>query len=450
MRFTSLNGWLGWLEQSHPEEIDLGLDRIRQVAERLDLLSPRAEVITVAGTNGKGSCVTAAAGLLQTAGFSVGVYTSPHLLHYAERIQINGKPVADELICAAFEIIANACSSSADACSLSADTCGLFAEGSAEISLTYFEYGTLAALVIFKQQDVDYIVLEVGLGGRLDAVNIINADVAVITSIAIDHQDWLGDNREDIGHEKAGILREQQLFVCADPNPPQTILALANQLNTRAHFIERDFSFDVQGQSWLWHGKTATGDDVHLPSMRAPHLPLPSMAAALQAVQLLNIELTKEQIEQCLSNLVLAGRFQKLGFHGREFILDVAHNPAATEYFAKRLRAEPAVGKTFAIVAMMSDKDRSASLANLAGLVSEWYFLDLADIPRAATPIALAENLAVFNLQVKAAGDIQSLMREILTHAQPQDRILVFGSFFTVAAALAYMQADSQVSRGFQ
>lgn len=429
MRFVSLDDWLGWLEQSHPKEIDLGLDRIRQVAERLDLLRPRAKVITVAGTNGKGSCVTATAGLLQTAGFSVGVYTSPHLLHYAERIQINGKPVADQLICAAFDIISTA---------------------AAEISLTYFEYGTLAALVIFKQQDVDYIVLEVGLGGRLDAVNIIDADVAVITSIAIDHQDWLGDNREDIGREKAGILREQQHFVCADPNPPKTILALAKQLNTSAHFIERDFSFAVQGQSWLWHGKTATGEDVHLPSMRVPHLPLPSMAAALQAVLVLNIELTTEQIEQCLLNLVLAGRFQKLVFQEREFILDVAHNPAATEYFAERLRADLPAGKTFAIVAMMSDKDRSASLANLVGLVDEWYLLDLAYVPRAATPIALAENLAVFNVQVNATGNIQNLMREILTHAQPQDRILVFGSFFTVAAVLAYMQADSQVSRGFQ
>ncbi len=429
MRFVSLDDWLGWLEQSHPKEIDLGLDRIRQVAERLDLLRPRAKVITVAGTNGKGSCVTATAGLLQTAGFSVGVYTSPHLLHYAERIQINGKPVADQLICAAFDIISTA---------------------AAEISLTYFEYGTLAALVIFKQQDVDYIVLEVGLGGRLDAVNIIDADVAVITSIAIDHQDWLGDNREDIGREKAGILREQQHFVCADPNPPKTILALAKQLNTSAHFIERDFSFAVQGQSWLWHGKAVTGEDVHLPSMRIPHLPLPSMAAALQAVLVLNIELTTEQIEQCLLNLVLAGRFQKLVFQEREFILDVAHNPAATEYFAERLHADLPAGKTFAIVAMMSDKDRSASLANLVGLVDEWYLLDLAYVPRAATPIALAENLAVFNVQVNATGNIQNLMREILTHAQPQDRILVFGSFFTVAAVLAYMQADSQVSRGFQ
>jgi dihydrofolate synthase/folylpolyglutamate synthase len=151
-----------------------------------------------------------------------------------------------------------------------------------------------------------------------------------------------------------------------------------------------------------------------------------------------------------LLNLVLAGRFQKLVFQGREFILDVAHNPAATEYFAKRLRAEPTAGKTFAIIAMMSDKDRSASLANLASVVNEWYLLDLADVPRAATPMALAENLSVFNLQAKATGDIQHLMCEILTHAQPQDRILVFGSFFTVAAALTYMQADSQVSRGSQ
>lgn len=429
MRFTSLADWLGWLEQSHPKEIDLGLDRIRQVAERLDLLKPRAKVITVAGTNGKGSCVTATAGLLQAAGFSTGVYTSPHLLHYAERIQINGKPVADELICAAFEIISKAAT---------------------EISLTYFEYGTLAALVIFKQQDIDYIVLEVGLGGRLDAVNIIDADVAVITSIAIDHQDWLGDNREDIGREKAGILRENQRFICADPNPPQTILTLAKQFNTRAHFIDRDFSFAVQAQSWLWHGKTATGENVYLPSMRMPHLPLPSMAAALQAVQLLNIELTAEQVEVCLLNLILAGRFQKIVFQGRKFILDVAHNPAATEYLAKRLRAEPISGKTFAIVAMMSDKDRCASLVNLSDVVDEWYLLNLPDNSRAATSSALAEDLLAFNALVTSTGDIQTLICEILHHAQPQDRVLVFGSFFTVAAALEYMQVNSQVVRGFQ
>lgn len=426
MRFSSLAEWLGWLEQSHPKEIDLGLDRIRLVAERLELLKPHAKVVTVAGTNGKGSCVTATAGLLHAANFKVGVYTSPHLLHYAERIQINGKPVADELICAAFEKIANACLSS---------------KGAAAISLTYFEYGTLAALEIFKQQHVDYMVLEVGLGGRLDAVNIIDADVAVITSIAIDHQDWLGDNREVIGREKAGILRAQQMFVCADQNPPQSIIDIAAQLNTKAHFIEREFAFSQTQKSWQWQGESSAGERVTLPEMQAPHLPLPSMAAALQVIQLLNIELTTAQIEHTLLNLSLLGRFQQVVFQAREFILDVAHNPAATEYFAKRLRAEPARGKTYAIVAMMSDKDRRASLANVAGLVDEWYVLELAELPRAASPRQLAEDLAALNAQVTASGNIQDLMRELLNCTQPQDRILVFGSFFTVAAALSYMQA---------
>lgn len=430
MRFSSLAEWLGWLEQSHPKEIDLGLDRIRQVAARLDLLKPHAKVVTVAGTNGKGSCVTATAGLLHAAGFSVGVYTSPHLLHYAERIQINGQPVADHLICTAFEAIANA---------------------AAEISLTYFEYGTLAALVIFKQHNVDYMVLEVGLGGRLDAVNIIEADVAVITSIAIDHQDWLGDNREVIGREKAGILREQQVFVCADHNPPQSILDLAVQLKTKAHFIDREFSFSQHGKNWQWQGRANNGELVQLPEIRTPHLPLPSMAAALQVIYLLGIDLTAASIEHTLLNLTLAGRFQKIVYQAREFILDVAHNPAATEYFSKRLIAESVAGRTFALVAMMSDKDRIASLANLVGLVDEWFLLDLVNIPRAASTQALTENLLSLDARVKQSGDIESLMNSILAQAEPQDRILVFGSFFTVAAALAFLlPADSQASRGSQ
>jgi len=427
--------WLGWLEQSHPKEIDLGLDRIRLVAERLDLLKPRSKVVTVAGTNGKGSCVTATASLLHAAKFSVGTYTSPHLLHYAERIQINGKSVADELICDAFEKIANAC--------------GLN-ESSTEISLTYFEYGTLAALVIFKQQNVEFIVLEVGLGGRLDAVNIIDANVAVITSIAIDHQEWLGDNREVIGREKAGILREQQLFVCADENPPQTILGLAKELNTKSYLIGRDFSFYQHDNRWTWQGKDHRSNVLSLPEMRAPHLPLPSMAAALQVIQLLNVELSFHHIETALLNINLAGRFQKVIYKGREFILDVAHNPAATEYFSKRLIADPAQGETFAIVAMMSDKDRVASLANLTSKVDHWFLLDLKKIPRAATVAALTQDLLSLGAQVSQSGDINTLIEVALAKAQPQDRILVFGSFFTVAAALSYLQADTHISRGIQ
>ncbi len=434
MRFSSLAEWLGWLEQSHPKEIDLGLDRIRQVAARMEMLKPRAKVITVAGTNGKGSCVTATAGLLRAANFNVGVYTSPHLLHYAERIQINGKPIADELICAAFEKISDACC----------------APGEAAISLTYFEYGTLAALEIFKQQQVDFWVLEVGLGGRLDAVNIIDADVAVITSIAIDHQDWLGNTRDAIGREKAGILREQQLFVCADTNPPQSILDIATQLKTKAYFIDREFSFTEHESNWSWKCKAVGGENVELDLMRAPHLPLPSMAAALQVARLLGIELTQHNIEQTLLDLVLPGRFQHISYQGRQFILDVAHNPAATEYLAKRLNAQPVAGKTFALVAMMSDKDRVASLQNLLGSVDEWFLLDLSDIPRAASTQALGDNLLSLNAQVQQSGGISQLMSAVLAKATPQDRVLVFGSFFTVAAALAYLQASSQASRGFQ
>jgi len=429
MKFSTLSAWLGWLEQSHPKEIDLGLDRIRSVAERLDLLKPHAKVITVAGTNGKGSCVTATASLLHKAKFSVGVYTSPHLLHYAERIQIDGTPVKDELICSAFQEIYSA-----------AD----------EISLTYFEYGTLAALLIFKQQTVDYIVLEVGLGGRLDAVNIIDADVAVITSIAIDHQEWLGDNREVIGREKAGILREQQNFVCADENPPQTIVDIAKQLNTKSYFIDRDFSFDQHDNKWQWQGMNQRGDVVNLQDMQVPHLPLPSLAAALQVVKLLGIELSQQDIETALLNINLAGRFQKVIYREREFILDVAHNPAATEYFSQRLLAEPAQGKTFAIVAMMSDKDRVASLENLTPLIDHWLLLDLKATPRAATIAALTQDLLSLETQVSQSGDINTLIEAVLAKAQSQDRILVFGSFFTVAAALSYFQADRDISRGMQ
>lgn len=422
MRFASLTAWLGWLEQSHPKEIDLGLDRIRQVAERLDLLTPSARVVTVAGTNGKGSCVTATAGLLRAAGQSVGVYTSPHLLRYNERIQISGQPVSDEFICAAFEQIADA---------------------AAEISLTYFEYGTLAALLIFTQQAVDVMVLEVGLGGRLDAVNIIDADVAVITSIALDHQDWLGDNREDIGREKAGILRAGQYFVCADEQPPVSIVDIAQKLNTQSHYLGREFNYQLDGNRWHWQGVAKHNGAITLADMAQPHLPLPSLAAALQVVQWFGLQLTAAQVEQTLLNLVLPGRFQKLIYQGRELVLDVAHNPAATHYFARRLHADPTQGRTLAIVAMMADKDRRASLANLVDVVDDWNLLDLASLPRAATPDMLAEDLASLSVTVGERGAAQDLLTKLLSKSGQGDRILVFGSFFTVAAVLALVQADA-------
>ncbi len=442
MRYTSLAEWLGWLEQSHPTEIDLGLTRIRQVAERLQLLNPLAKTITVAGTNGKGSCVTACAALLQSAHYSAGIYTSPHLLHYAERIQVNGKPVSDVEICNAFEKIAIA----ADA---------------VDISLTYFEYGTLAALEIFKQHRVDFMVLEVGLGGRLDAINIIDADIAIITSIALDHQAWLGDTRELIGREKAGILRAHQIFICADENPPQSIIDIGVELQTQSYFIGRDFSYQLAAKKWCWQVKNIHDNTVSLSDVSAPHLPLPSMAAALQAIYLLDIKLPFVVIEATLGELRLAGRFQKIIYQHREFILDVAHNPAATEYLTRRLMAEPCTGKTHAIVAMMADKDCAASLANLMNLVDSWYLLDLTHIPRAATPGVLAENLTRLNIEAHALsnqvlsshvlnnndqckGDINAIMTTLLDASEAGDRVVVFGSFYTVAAVLSYLHVNLQ------
>jgi dihydrofolate synthase/folylpolyglutamate synthase len=291
-------------------------------------------------------------------------------------------------------------------------------------------------------------VLEVGLGGRLDAVNILDADVAVITSIAIDHQEWLGDNREVIGREKAGILREQQYFVCADENPPQTIVDIAAQLKTKSYFIGHDFSYAGDQKKWQWRGKNKQSNIVQLPAIVTPHLPLPSLAAALQAIYLFDIDLSPVAIEKALLELHLPGRFQKIIYQECEFILDVAHNPAATKYFAARLNAEPVTGKTFAIVAMMSDKDRAASLANLAELVDEWYLLDLSTIPRAATTAALTENIVELGGRIDCSGDIKSLIDKILIKVRKNDRVLVFGSFYTVAAALAYLQTDLQNSRG--
>lgn len=423
MRFSSLADWLGWLETSHPSEIELGLTRVREVAVRLQLLTPSATSITIAGTNGKGSCVTACASLLQAAGFSVGVYTSPHLLHYAERIQINGRPVSDADICLAFEKIADAAGT---------------------ISLTYFEYGTLAALEIFQRYQVAYQVLEVGLGGRLDAINIIDADIAVITSIALDHQDWLGDTRELIGYEKAGILRPGKPFVCADPAPPQTIIDCAASLQAQAYFIGRDFSYLQKASHWQWSGTSAQGDAVNLPLMATPQLPLPSMAAALQVLYLLAIPLPLPEIEKTLSGVRLAGRFQKIVYREREFIVDVAHNPAATEYLAQRLSAEPCAGKTYALVAMMADKDCAASLANLAAAVDKWYLADLTHISRAAAPQVLAKHLAALAVSVQGQGEVAALIAQLLVQTSAADRILIFGSFYTVAAALLYLQGDAR------
>lgn len=427
MQLDSLSAWLDWLEKNHPTEIELGLDRITRVARRMSLLTPNAKVVTVAGTNGKGSCVAATAALLSEAGFSVGVYTSPHLLRYNERIVVDGSPVADTEICSAFEAIFAASQQ-------------ISPNSPSPVSLTYFEYGTLAALDIFRRRQVTAMVLEVGLGGRLDAVNIINADVAVITSVALDHTDWLGDNREAIGYEKAGIMREARPVVCADFAPPQTVLDHAQTLSVSPYIISRDFGYSVgENSTWSWWNASA-----HFSCQPIPQLPLPSVAAALQVATILGLDLRAIDAFTRLSKLQVPGRFQTLAWRERQVILDVAHNPAATAYLVERLLqcAASPTSKIHGIVAMMADKDRAQSLANLKEHISNWYIADLSFIPRAASVEQLHQNLVELHAEAEFSGSVADCLQAAFNKSESGDRILVFGSFFTVAAGLQALSVD--------
>ncbi len=366
MRFERLDDWLRWLESHHPIEIELGLTRIRAVAERLDLLNPTPRVISVAGTNGKGSCVAACGALLKAAGCSVGTYTSPHLLRYNERVVIDGAFASDEELCQAFARIDAA---------------------SPDISLTYFEFGTLAALDIFQRRQVDVMVLEVGLGGRLDAVNILDADVAIVTSVDLDHQDWLGNDRDSIGREKAGIYRADRPALCADSAPPEGLLAAVRERGVVLQRLGTEFGFSVAPGAWRWWGLGADGtaQSVTLPE---PTLPWPSMAAALQAVAQLGYDAAALAVSAGLSSLSLAGRFQRFNWRGRTVIMDVAHNPAAARHLAERL-ARKTFPRTLALVAIMADKDRVATLAPLVSEVQHWWIAALPGVRRSSNWLAI-------------------------------------------------------------
>lgn len=424
MKFTRLDEWLSWLEAHHPSEIDLGLTRITQVAERLNLLKPRAKVITIAGTNGKGSCVAAVSALLRQAGWNIGVYTSPHLNAYNERITLNGDNASDELIINAFQSIYDACQSFSPA-----------------ISLTYFEYGTLAALHVFSVSELDAIILEVGLGGRLDAVNIVDPDIAVVTSIDIDHQDWLGDTRELIAIEKAGIYRAGRPAICADANAPQTLIDYAHSIKADLQLVNTQFCYEenLDAHTWSWRSGNLSFTDQPL-----PQLPLPSMAAALQVVTNLGIAITDASFKS-LADVTIPGRFQQSVWRNRAVILDVAHNPAATALLAKKLthwRSTHSDGRIYAVVAMMADKDREQSLLNLVDLVDHWSLAELSNNPRAASPLQLGSDLNALGGEIFYSGDVASCLGNIHSATEEQDLILVFGSFFTVAEALNVMSCN--------
>ena len=424
MRPSTLPQWLAWMESHHPRQIELGLDRVAAVAQNLTLDLSRAKIVTVGGTNGKGSCVAVLEAILRAQGYRVGAYTSPHLLRYNERVRIDGVIVDDVALCAAFEHVHAALNGT---------------------SLTYFEFGTLAALWLFQQAALDVIVLEVGLGGRLDAVNLIDADVAVLTTIDLDHQDWLGDDREKIGREKAGIFRTGRTAICADPQPPQSVLAQAQTIDAHWYAIAAAYDYEINGDTWNWQSR-ALPKIARYERLPLPRLPLPSAAAALAALHALPLPIDAQAIRSGLQNATLPGRFQRVQRGAIEIVLDVAHNPQAAGWLAQRLAEIPAA-RTYAVFAMMADKDIDTVIELSRASFAAWFIGDLPDNPRALPAVALETRLRQHHIgALTRMPTLVAAFAAAVQQAEAGERVVVFGSFFTVAEILAQLHTEELVN----
>ncbi|HEY0939572.1 MAG TPA: bifunctional tetrahydrofolate synthase/dihydrofolate synthase [Steroidobacter sp.] len=425
-----LADWLRWQETLHPSTIDLGLERMRRTLERLEWRQPACPVITVAGTNGKGSTVALTSRILRAAGYRVGTFTSPHLVRYNERIIIDGREVSDASLVAAFERID---------------------EARGDDTLTFFEFNTLAALLVFDTACLDAIVLEVGLGGRLDSVNAVDADVAVVTSIALDHCDWLGSDLESIGREKAGIFRAGKPAIFGAREMPASIAAAAQDLGAPLYRLGQDFDWQRDGERWSWQGRATKYENLPRPALHG-ELQFDNASSVLCALECLaeRLPITRATIEQGLENVTLPGRFQVIrrAQPDVEWILDVAHNPAAAGALAGQLAARPTNGRTIAVCGILGDKDIDGIASALRGSFDSWIIVGLQSA-RAVPVDALAPRLANLDatvattaLDVSAGCDIAQKM------ARAGDRIVVFGSFLTVGPALEWLQAGSCAIQG--
>ncbi len=415
----TLPEWLQLLEKRHPTEIDLGLERVGLVAERLAVGRIAPTVVSVAGTNGKGSCIAIMQHLLTSAGMRVGSYTSPHLIHYNERICIDGEPVEDALIVNAFEKIEAA---------------------RGEISLTYFEFGTLAALLILQSQQVDVALLEVGLGGRLDAVNIVDADFAVVTTIAQDHQDWLGTDLAVIAYEKACIARAGRPLIYGDSECYSTVTALCEQRSAQLFRRGSQFYAEQQGTGLTVTCQRADGGSVSYDDLPLTPLPNESLLCALQVITLMQLpEIDSRQVARSISDTHIPGRCQQLDIDGVRVILDVAHNPAATQRLAEQLQTNAAAserGKLKAVVAAMADKDIAAMLAPLRSMVDGWYPAEISAMSRAIS----AQQWQTILYNVPVFNSVEQAFEAAMRSAESGDTLLVFGSFYTVGPVLAWLQ----------
>jgi dihydrofolate synthase / folylpolyglutamate synthase len=412
--FADLSSWLSWQEQHHPKAIDMGLARVSAVARRLGLLTPNARVITVGGTNGKGSAVAALDALLRHQGYRVGAYTSPHLLTYNERVRLGGAPVSDEQLVAAFNRIQAA---------------------AAEISLTYFEYGTLAALLIFQEACLDFWVLEVGLGGRLDAVNILDCDCALITSIALDHQEYLGDTREAIGREKLGIARAGKPLVVAETDLPADFDAFAQTLGAEVSWC---------GRQWQLQGSQLVLSNGRRLALASLSLPLPSIAGALEVLVQMQLLPDAIDLDPLLAGLRLPGRFYPVTCRDSLLWVDVAHNPAGAEWLAAQLQAR-FPEKLPLLMASMADKDIPSMVKALSPVVAEVHCCGLPGNARAAEADTLA---AYWRAELGEGARVQvwpSVQAALSVLTQSAAKLVVTGSFFTVAEAISYSaNADTQ------
>jgi len=415
----TLNDWLARCERLHPKEIDMTLDRVLQMKERLGL-SFSVPVITVAGTNGKGSTCAMLEAIALQAGYRVGLYIKPHFVHFEERCRVNGESVSAAALIPHFEAVEAA---------------------RADMALTYFEFTTLAIARLLSQAPLDLVILEVGLGGRLDAVNAIDTDCAIITSIDVDHVEYLGPDRESIGREKAGIMRTGRPVIVSDPVPPQSVLDRATEVGADLWRIGRDFNYSGDKQQWSWGGRSKRFNALAYPALRGANQLL-NASGALAAFEALRdrLPITAQAVRNGIALVELPGRFQIVPGQPM-LVLDVAHNPHAVATLAQNLDQMGFYPRTHAVFGAMHDKDLKAILTRMAPLVDHWHFCDL-PIARAATAKDLQALHAALALRgpgpvtVECHADPASALRAAVAQADPADRIVVFGSFYTVGGVL--------------
>ncbi len=430
-----LNGWLQHLEKLHPSTIELGLARVSRVASQMQLDFGNAKVLTVGGTNGKGSSVTMLAGILRAAGYQAVTYTSPHIRLYNERVGLNDRLATDAELCAGFTAVEQA---------------------RGDISLTYFEFGTLAAFWLFAQHKPDFIILEVGLGGRLDAVNIIDADVSLLTNVDLDHIDWLGDTRDKIGYEKAGIFRTGKPAVYGERSMPDSVrdFAAANHIPLLQQ--GRQFGWSEADECWDWYGEDLHGNRVTLTALPRNGFPLDNAAAVLQVLHKLPLTLARVAIDRGLAEAELAGRFQKKLHNGVRVILDVAHNPHAAANLAANIRKHLAGCRVVMVLGMLGDKDSASVVRLLAPAVSHIYAASLGgergsaaaflynharalgyqDITCYPGPVEAFEAACKAAINTQGTESVVETVVEKRVETAVETVVVVTGSFFTISAVL--------------